>query len=65
MSAYGATRFDRVEGRPLVALPPFRLEDRRVELLVPGEAEAWVTLPALDEAAESEINELYADLAGT
>lgn len=51
MSVPGATRFDRVEGRPLVELPPFRLEDRPVEVLVPGEAEAWVTLPALDEAA--------------
>ncbi len=47
----GATRFDRVEGRPLVELPPFRLEDRPLEVLVPGEAEAWITLPALDEAA--------------
>ena len=50
MSASGAARFDRVEGRPLVALPPFRLEDRPVEVLVSGDAEAWVTLPALDEA---------------
>jgi glycosyltransferase involved in cell wall biosynthesis len=47
----GATRFERVEGRPLVELPPFRLEDRPVEVLVPGEAQAWVTLPALDEAS--------------
>jgi glycosyltransferase involved in cell wall biosynthesis len=44
-------RFERAEGRPLVPLPPFRLEDRAVEVLVPGEAAAWVTLPALDEAA--------------
>ena len=50
MSGAGATRFEPVEGRPLVELPPFRLEDRPVEVLVPGEAEAWVTLPALDEA---------------
>ena len=51
MSDAGATRFDRVEGRPLVELPAFRLEDRTVEVLDPGAAEAWVVLPALDEAA--------------
>ena len=51
MTVPGVPRFERVVGRALVELPPFRLEDRRVELLVPGEAEAWVTLPVLDEAA--------------
>lgn len=44
-------RFERAEGRPLVALPPFRLEDRAVETLLEGEADTWVILPALDEAA--------------
>jgi glycosyltransferase involved in cell wall biosynthesis len=43
-------RFERAEGRPLVALPPFRLEERQVEILVDGEADTWVTVPALDEA---------------
>ena len=43
-------RYEPVEGRPLADLPPFRLEDRRVETLVPGEAETWVVVPALDEA---------------
>ncbi|HEU0244716.1 MAG TPA: glycosyltransferase family 2 protein [Candidatus Limnocylindrales bacterium] len=43
-------RFERAEGTPLVPLPPFRLEDRAVEILVPGEADTWVVLPALDEA---------------
>jgi glycosyltransferase involved in cell wall biosynthesis len=39
-----------VDGRALVDLPQFRLEDHALEVLVPGEADAWVTLPALDEA---------------
>jgi glycosyltransferase involved in cell wall biosynthesis len=43
-------RFERAEGRPLVPLPPFRLEDRPVETLVAGEADTWVVLPVLDEA---------------
>ena len=51
MSGAGATRFERAEGRPLVDLPPFRLEDRPVDVLVPGDAETWVIMPALDEAA--------------
>lgn len=49
--AIAGTRFERAEGRPLVALPPFRLDDRRVEVLVAGDAEAWIVVPALDEAA--------------
>jgi glycosyltransferase involved in cell wall biosynthesis len=44
-------RFERADGRPLVDLPVFRLEDRRVAVLVAGAAETWVTLPVLDEAA--------------
>lgn len=44
-------RFERAEGRPLVPLPPFRLEERSVETLVEGEADTWVTVPALHEAA--------------
>ena len=44
-------RFERVEGRPLAQLPPFRLEDRAVEVVVPGDADTWVTVPALNEAA--------------
>ena len=46
-----ADRFEPVEGRPLVPLPPFRLEERVVETLVPGEAPTWVVVPAFDEAA--------------
>lgn len=45
-----ADRFEPVEGRPLVPLPPFRLEERTVETLVPGDAPTWVVVPALDEA---------------
>ena len=48
--AVSQPRFERAEGRPLVELPAFRLEDRPVELLLPGDAEAWVALPVLDEA---------------
>lgn len=44
-------RFERAEGTPLVPLPPFRLEERPVETLVEGDADTWVILPALDEAA--------------
>jgi glycosyltransferase involved in cell wall biosynthesis len=45
-----ADRFEPVEGRPLVPLPPFRLEERTVETLAAGEAPAWVVVPAFDEA---------------
>jgi glycosyltransferase involved in cell wall biosynthesis len=45
-----ADRFEPVEGRPLVPLPPFRLEERVVETLVAGEASTWVVVPAFDEA---------------
>ncbi len=43
-------RFERAEGRPLVPLPAFRLDDRVVEMLVPGDADTWVVIPALQEA---------------
>jgi hypothetical protein len=45
-----APRYEPVEGRPLADLPPFRVEERRVETLVAGEAETWIIIPALDEA---------------
>ncbi len=45
-----ADRFEPVEGRPLVPLPEFRLEERVVETLVPGTAPTWVVVPAFDEA---------------
>ena len=43
-------RFEPVLGEALVPLPPFRLEDRVVETLVPGEAGLWLIVPAYDEA---------------
>jgi glycosyltransferase involved in cell wall biosynthesis len=45
-----AARFEAFDGRPLVDLPAFRLEDRATETIVEGEAETWVIVPALDEA---------------
>lgn len=45
-----ADRFEPVEGRPLVPLPRFRLEDRIVETLAAGDAATWVVVPAFDEA---------------
>lgn len=45
-----ADRYEPVEGRPLVALPAFRLEERTVETLVAGDAPTWVAVPAFDEA---------------
>jgi glycosyltransferase involved in cell wall biosynthesis len=45
-----ADRFEPVEGRSLVPLPEFRLEERVVETLVPGAAPTWVVIPAFDEA---------------
>jgi glycosyltransferase involved in cell wall biosynthesis len=45
------TRFEEYAGRPLVAMPPIRLEERPVEILAPGEAETWVTVPAFNEEA--------------
>ena len=47
-------RFEPVEGRALVPLPEFRLEDRTVETLVDGEAPVWVVVPAFDEARSIE-----------
>ena len=46
-----ADRFEPVEGRPLVPLPEFRLEERIVETLVVGAGPTWVVVPAFDEAA--------------
>jgi glycosyltransferase involved in cell wall biosynthesis len=46
-----ADRFEPVEGRPLVPLPEFRLDERVVETLVAGAAPTWVVVPAYDEAA--------------
>lgn len=43
-------RFEPVLGEALVELPPFRLADRRVEVLAPGWFRTWVVLPAYDEA---------------
>jgi glycosyltransferase involved in cell wall biosynthesis len=45
------TRFDEVTGDALVPLPPFRLDDRKVETLVPGDHPLWVVVPAYDEEA--------------
>lgn len=43
------SRFGEFDGRPLVEMPPVRLEDRQVEILVAGESDTWVAVPALDE----------------
>jgi len=43
-------RFEPVTGDALVPLPPFRLDERRVETLVPGDHPMWVVVPAYDEA---------------
>jgi glycosyltransferase involved in cell wall biosynthesis len=43
-------RFEPVEGRPIRPLAAFRLEDRRTEVLVEGDAPTWVIVPAFDEA---------------
>ena len=43
-------RFEPVTGDALVPLPPFRLDERRVETLVPGDYPMWVVVPAYDEA---------------
>lgn len=57
-------RFEPVLGNALVPLPPFRLEDRRVEILAPGEHPMWVIIPAFDEAAgiRDALNALAAQL---
>jgi GT2 family glycosyltransferase len=44
------SRFEELEGRPLVPVPPVRLDERPIEVLAPGEADTWVIVPALDEA---------------
>jgi GT2 family glycosyltransferase len=46
-----ASRFEPVLGNALVALPTFRLEERAVETLVPGDHPTWVIVPAYDEEA--------------
>lgn len=43
------SRFEEFAGRPLVPVAPVRLEERAVEVLAPGDADTWVTVPALDE----------------
>ncbi|MEI7745845.1 MAG: glycosyltransferase, partial [Chloroflexota bacterium] len=43
------TRFDEFEGRPRVPVAPVPLDKRPVELLAPGDADTWVTVPAFDE----------------
>lgn len=43
-------QFEPVTGDALVVLPPFRLEERRVETLVPGTYPMWIVVPAYDEA---------------
>ena len=45
-----ADRYEPVEGRALVTMPPLRLGDRVVETLIDGEASVWVVVPALDES---------------
>ena len=45
------SRFEPVLGNALVALPPFRLEERQVEILAPGDHPLWVIVPAYDEAS--------------
>lgn len=45
-------RFDPVTGDALVALPPFRLEERAVEVLTEGMHPFWVVMPAFDEAPD-------------
>lgn len=44
-------RFDPYDGTPLVALPPFRLTDRAIEVIAAGEAESWIIIPAHNEEA--------------
>lgn len=43
-------RFEPVEGRPIRQLATFRLDERRTEVLVEGDAPTWVIVPAFDEA---------------
>lgn len=43
-------RFEPVEGRPIGPQAPFRLDERRTEVLVAGDAPTWVIVPAFDEA---------------
>jgi glycosyltransferase involved in cell wall biosynthesis len=45
-----ADRFEPFEGRPLVPMPTFRVEERTVETLVAGAARTWVVVPAFNEA---------------
>ena len=44
------SRFDPVDGRALVPLPAFTLDDRVVEDLAPGASGLWIVVPAYDEA---------------
>lgn len=43
------SRFEPFEGRPIAPVEPLDLRARRVEILAGGDADAWVTVPALDE----------------
>lgn len=43
------TRFEELEGRPLVPVPAVRLEERPVEILAHGDADTWAVVPAFDE----------------
>jgi glycosyltransferase involved in cell wall biosynthesis len=43
------SRFEEFTGRPLVEVAQVRLDERPVEVLTPGDADAWVTVPAFNE----------------
>ncbi len=45
------SRFEELEGRPLVPVLPVCLDERSIEILAPGEAETWVSVPAFNEAS--------------
>ena len=44
------SRFEELEGRPLLPVLPVRLDERQIEVLAPGEAVTWVAVPARNEA---------------
>ena len=44
-------RFEPIEGRPLLAMPPFCLEERRRENLIEASSSTWVVVPAFNEGA--------------